>query len=252
MAYYLLIDRDRAGDACRRDVPDLVLEVRPDGAAHPARRRHAAAAAVAGMVTMPARVCCCSTSAARGGARAAGHVRRRRRSGTRGCCIARSRCRQATGRPRRDARKRGLASGHEPDQSRIRAHGHEPDAEARRARANATGIPGVRRIRGVLESLHDPRRRRRPALQLQDPRDREAAGVELAFARTPQEILDQARALKPPLVIFDLNSGKTDPIATIAAMKSDPDAGVDPDARVRVARAHRTPSPRRARPAPIR
>jgi DNA-binding NarL/FixJ family response regulator len=48
------------------------------------------------------------------------------------------------------------------------------------------------------------------------------AGVELAFARTPQEILDQARALKPPLVIFDLNSGKTDPIATITALKSDP------------------------------
>ena len=48
------------------------------------------------------------------------------------------------------------------------------------------------------------------------------AGVELAFARSRQDILDQARALKPPLVIFDLNSGKTDPIATIAAMKSDP------------------------------
>jgi DNA-binding NarL/FixJ family response regulator len=48
------------------------------------------------------------------------------------------------------------------------------------------------------------------------------AGVELMFARSRQEILDQARALKPPLVIFDLNSGKTDPIGTIAAMKSDP------------------------------
>ncbi len=49
-----------------------------------------------------------------------------------------------------------------------------------------------------------------------------AAGIELAFARSPQEILDQARALKPPLAIFDLNSGKTDPIATITALKSDP------------------------------
>lgn len=48
------------------------------------------------------------------------------------------------------------------------------------------------------------------------------AGVELAFARSPSEILDQARALGPSLVIFDLNSGKTDPIATIAAMKKDP------------------------------
>jgi PleD family two-component response regulator len=48
------------------------------------------------------------------------------------------------------------------------------------------------------------------------------AGVELTFARSPSEILDQARALGPSLVIFDLNSGKTDPIATIAAMKKDP------------------------------
>ena len=48
------------------------------------------------------------------------------------------------------------------------------------------------------------------------------AGVELAFARQPGEILEQARALKPALVIFDLNSGKTDPIATIAALKADP------------------------------
>jgi DNA-binding NarL/FixJ family response regulator len=48
------------------------------------------------------------------------------------------------------------------------------------------------------------------------------AGVELAFARSRQEILDQARALMPHLVIFDLNSAKTDPIAAIAALKSDP------------------------------
>jgi DNA-binding NarL/FixJ family response regulator len=50
-----------------------------------------------------------------------------------------------------------------------------------------------------------------------------AAGVDIAFARSPQEILDQVRALHPPLVIFDLNSGKTDPIATVAAMKQDPE-----------------------------
>ena len=49
-----------------------------------------------------------------------------------------------------------------------------------------------------------------------------AAGVELAFARSPQEILEQARTQKPSLVIFDLNSGKTDPVATIAALKADP------------------------------
>ena len=46
------------------------------------------------------------------------------------------------------------------------------------------------------------------------------AGVDLTFVRTPAEILEQARALRPSLVIFDLNSGK-DPIATIAAMKQD-------------------------------
>lgn len=48
------------------------------------------------------------------------------------------------------------------------------------------------------------------------------AGVEIAFARTPADILEQARVTGPSLVIFDLNSGKTDPIATIAAMKRDP------------------------------
>ena len=47
------------------------------------------------------------------------------------------------------------------------------------------------------------------------------AGVDVTFARSPQEIIDQARAQKPSLIIFDLNSGKTDPVATIAALKSD-------------------------------
>ena len=48
------------------------------------------------------------------------------------------------------------------------------------------------------------------------------AGVDLAFARTPPEILEQSRTLKPALVIFDLNSAKAEPIQTIAAMKKDP------------------------------
>ena len=48
------------------------------------------------------------------------------------------------------------------------------------------------------------------------------AGVDLLFARSAAEILDQARASNPTLVIFDLNSAKTDPIATIAALKADP------------------------------
>lgn len=51
------------------------------------------------------------------------------------------------------------------------------------------------------------------------------AGVEIAFARSPAEVLEQARARRPSLVIFDLNSGKTDPVATIAALKADPELG---------------------------
>ena len=49
------------------------------------------------------------------------------------------------------------------------------------------------------------------------------AGVELIFARTPPDILEQARAHHPSLVIFDLNSGKTNPVDTISTMKRDPD-----------------------------
>ena len=49
------------------------------------------------------------------------------------------------------------------------------------------------------------------------------AGVELTFARTPAEIIEQARTLRPALAIFDLDSAKADPIATVAAMKRDPE-----------------------------
>src|SRR3954465_3456631 len=49
-----------------------------------------------------------------------------------------------------------------------------------------------------------------------------AAGVAVTFARSQQEIIDRARELKPALAIFDLNSGKTDPIGTIEALKRDP------------------------------
>jgi CheY-like chemotaxis protein len=48
-------------------------------------------------------------------------------------------------------------------------------------------------------------------------------GVDLSFARTPDEILTQARSLKPSLIIFDVNSSKADPISTVAALKSDPE-----------------------------
>ena len=46
--------------------------------------------------------------------------------------------------------------------------------------------------------------------------------AEIVFAQTPDEILTQARALKPSLVIIDLNSAKADPVGTIAALKQDP------------------------------
>jgi DNA-binding NarL/FixJ family response regulator len=49
-----------------------------------------------------------------------------------------------------------------------------------------------------------------------------AAGVEITFARTPDDIMRAMREARPALVIFDLNSGKTDPVATIAAIKSEP------------------------------
>ena len=45
--------------------------------------------------------------------------------------------------------------------------------------------------------------------------------VEVRFAQTPDEILAQAREMKPSLLIIDLNSAKADPVATIAALKAD-------------------------------
>lgn len=54
------------------------------------------------------------------------------------------------------------------------------------------------------------------------------AGVELVFARTPPDILEQTRTLRPSLVIFDLNSAKTSPLETIASLKSDPELSAVP------------------------
>jgi DNA-binding NarL/FixJ family response regulator len=48
------------------------------------------------------------------------------------------------------------------------------------------------------------------------------AGVELAFAASQADVLAQARSSRPALVILDLNSGKLDPVSTIAALKADP------------------------------
>lgn len=47
------------------------------------------------------------------------------------------------------------------------------------------------------------------------------AGVILTFARTAADILERARSDRPALVIFDLDCAKTDPVATITALKSD-------------------------------
>jgi PleD family two-component response regulator len=46
-------------------------------------------------------------------------------------------------------------------------------------------------------------------------------GVEIVFARSLQEVLAQARARRPDLAIFDLNSAKVQPLETIAALKAD-------------------------------
>ena len=48
-------------------------------------------------------------------------------------------------------------------------------------------------------------------------------GVDLVFARTPDDILSQARTLNPSLVIFEITCARADPIRTVAALKSDPD-----------------------------
>jgi DNA-binding NarL/FixJ family response regulator len=47
------------------------------------------------------------------------------------------------------------------------------------------------------------------------------AGVEVAFPKSADELLQQARTGKPSLVIFDLNSATLAPIETISAMKAD-------------------------------
>ncbi|MBI2835292.1 MAG: response regulator [Acidobacteria bacterium] len=52
-------------------------------------------------------------------------------------------------------------------------------------------------------------------------------GVEVAFARTLDEVMQQARRIRPSLLIVDLNSAPTDPLTAIARIKADPDlAGI--------------------------
>ena len=47
-------------------------------------------------------------------------------------------------------------------------------------------------------------------------------GVPLTFARSSENALAEMRKNRPALVIFDLNSQRTEPLGTLAAMKSDP------------------------------
>jgi PleD family two-component response regulator len=47
-------------------------------------------------------------------------------------------------------------------------------------------------------------------------------GVAVAFARSSAGALEQMRKETPTLVIFDLNSARTGPLETVAAMKADP------------------------------
>ena len=46
-------------------------------------------------------------------------------------------------------------------------------------------------------------------------------GVPVAFARSADAALAEMRKSAPSLVIFDLNNPRTDPLGTVAAMKSD-------------------------------
>src|SRR5688500_8469356 len=48
-----------------------------------------------------------------------------------------------------------------------------------------------------------------------------ALGVTIYFERSPDSVLETIRDKRPALVIFDLNSARLKPMATIAAMKSD-------------------------------
>jgi CheY-like chemotaxis protein len=46
-------------------------------------------------------------------------------------------------------------------------------------------------------------------------------GIDVAFARSSDDVLNQSRAKKPGLIIFDLNATRLDPIATIRTIKAD-------------------------------
>jgi len=47
-------------------------------------------------------------------------------------------------------------------------------------------------------------------------------GVVVQFARSPDSALAEMKKTTPSLVIFDLNNPRTNPLAIVAGMKSDP------------------------------
>jgi PleD family two-component response regulator len=67
-------------------------------------------------------------------------------------------------------------------------------------------------ILAVLDDLMFTSKIRAAATQL---------GVEVAIARSSDAALGEMRRTAPSLVIFDLNSTRTDPLKTVAAMKQD-------------------------------
>jgi DNA-binding NarL/FixJ family response regulator len=46
-------------------------------------------------------------------------------------------------------------------------------------------------------------------------------GVEVVFARSPDAVLEQARARQPALVVFDLDAERISPLETIAQLEAD-------------------------------
>jgi CheY-like chemotaxis protein len=50
----------------------------------------------------------------------------------------------------------------------------------------------------------------------------EGLGLTVRFARNGESALAEMRAQAPRLVLLDLNSPRTDPLGTVAAMKADP------------------------------
>lgn len=50
-------------------------------------------------------------------------------------------------------------------------------------------------------------------------------GVALEFVRTPAGLIERARAVRPGLIVIDLNVRTGDPVPVVAALKADPDLG---------------------------